>query len=145
MKTTRGKKHTHQTKTAAERNEEALFQKVRTYINTEWRTHATAAWDNYQQFGRGFILLEGIPPKKMGYCAQQLPQQADTFATFSTAIQELAQLIDTYDPTKQVIFVVLLPINQQLHIHFAAYAENPPPPEAWVAFKDFKERKHAKP
>jgi hypothetical protein len=143
MKHTKRSKNTRGSHHTSNPTEQKQWQLLRTYIKQEWRTHATAAWDNFQQYGRGFILLEGIPPRKMGYCAQQLPEQADAFKQLSL-LPELDNLIKTYDPTKQVIFVVLFPEGEKVHVHFSAYAEHPSPPEAWVTFKDFKNSTQAK-
>ena len=96
-----------------------------------WVEAARLAWVSYQAHGRGAVLLDfrlyESPPDQLpfsGYARQQ------DIAGHDDNLAQLRELVETYDPQKEVILVVYTPLGDTFIERLSALEGRPTPPEA---------------
>jgi hypothetical protein len=96
-------------------------------VDTHWETAARHAWRQFDQRGRGAIVFPVAP----GTEGERQPLRYLTFsdaeAAASGAFSKLYELIQDYDPERQVVIAAALPDDRTV---FDVYERVPPPPEA---------------
>ena len=97
-------------------------------VETHWETAARHAWRQYQQRGRGAIVF---PVEPDADDSKRTPLQYLTFTDEEAAAQgafdRLHELVETYDPSTQVVAAAVLPDERTV---FDVYERSPSPPEA---------------
>jgi hypothetical protein len=97
-------------------------------VDTHWDTAARHAWRQYQQRGRGAIVFSVEPDADE---SKRTPLQYLTFTDEAAAqdgtFERLHELVDSYDPEREVIAAAVLPDERTV---FDVYEQAPPPPEA---------------
>jgi hypothetical protein len=69
-------------------------------LEQNWVVIASLAWKGYREKGRGFLLVDEIPPQRMMYMSPGIGRPADVIEN------ELDAWVREYDPTKEILIVV---------------------------------------
>lgn len=102
-------------------------------VKTHWETAARHAWRQHEQRGRGAIVFQLQQTDSNAPAADetQTPLRYLTFTDPDAAAQgafaKLHELVDTYDPEREVVVAAVLPDNRTV---FDVYERTPSPPEA---------------
>lgn len=96
-----------------------------------WGEAAGLAWVSYQTHGRGAVIVDfrpyESPPDKLplgGYARQQ------DIASDDDNLTQLRHLVKTYDPQKEIVFVVYTPLGDTIIELLPALEGRPTPAEA---------------
>jgi len=97
-------------------------------VDRHWETAARHAWRQFQQRGRGAIVF---PVGDTADGAERTPLKYLTFtdaeAAESGAFERLHQLVQSYDPKREVVAAAVLPDERTV---FDVYERLPIPPDA---------------
>ncbi|MFO8098600.1 MAG: hypothetical protein R6T83_03145 [Salinibacter sp.] len=97
-------------------------------VDQYWTTVARHAWRQYQNRGRGAIVFTVDPSAPED---ERTPLRYLTFtdeeAAKSGAFSKLHELVETYEPEREVVVAAVLPDEQTV---FDVQAHSPPPSEA---------------
>ena len=97
-------------------------------VDEYWQTAARHAWRQYQNRGRGAIVFTIDPSAED---RERTPLRYLTFSDERAAqdgsFSKLFELVETYDPEKEVVIAAVLPDNRTV---FDVHKETPAPPEA---------------
>jgi len=96
-----------------------------------WIDAAGRAWQAYDAYGRGAIILDfrpyETPPDQLpfaGYARRQDVNRADE------NLAQLGELIDSYDPTVEIVCVIYTPLGDTVFERLPAFGGRPTPPKA---------------
>ncbi|MFP4227347.1 MAG: hypothetical protein ACLFTE_00810 [Salinivenus sp.] len=97
-------------------------------VDEYWTTVARHAWRQYQNRGRGAIVFTVDPSAAEG---ERTPLRYLTFtdeeAARTGAFSKLHELIESYDPEREVVVAAVLPDERTV---FDVHARSPTPSEA---------------
>lgn len=97
-------------------------------VASHWGTAARHAWRQYQERGRGAIVF---PLSEDASADDRTPLQYLTFddadAAREGAFSMLYELVQTYNPTEEVVIAAVLPDERTV---FDVYEDSPAPPDA---------------
>lgn len=96
-------------------------------VDTHWDTAARHAWRQYEQRGPGAIVFPVEPDSTDERRPLRYLTFSDAEAAEEGAFAKLYELVQTYDPEREVVIAVELPDNRTV---FDVYEQTPPPPEA---------------
>lgn len=102
-------------------------------VERHWDTAARHAWRQYEQRGRGAIVFQLQQTESDAPAAddRQTPLRYLTFTDEEAARQgsfaKLHELVDAYDPERQVVVAAVLPDDRTV---FDVYERTPVPPDA---------------
>lgn len=98
---------------------------------TQWATIARHAWAQYQQRGRGAIVVSLQNPGAAGEePLRYLTFQGDRDEIAASSMAMLHELVTSYDPRAEAVVAVVLPDERTV---FDVFAHTPPPAEAATA------------
>lgn len=97
-------------------------------VATQWATIARHAWAQYQQRGRGAIVVSLQRPGTEGEePLRYLTFRGDRDEIAQSAMAQLHQLVESYNPETEAVVAVVLPDERTV---FDVFAESPPPEDA---------------
>ncbi len=97
-------------------------------VATQWATIARHAWAQYRQRGRGAIVVSLQHPSTEGEePLRYLTFRGDRDEIAQSAMAQLHQLVESYDPEAEAVVAVVLPDERTV---FDVFAESPPPEDA---------------
>lgn len=96
-------------------------------VDSHWTTAARHAWKQYDERGRGAIVFPVDPTADGDRQPLRYLTFTDEDAAAGGAFAKLYELVQTYDPTEQVVIAAALPDDRTV---FDVYTRTPPPPEA---------------
>ena len=89
-------------------------------ITLSWHILAAQAYSGYLKYGKGHLLLKGIPPTETLYATQK---------SDAGEIDYVGYLVENYDPSKEVVIVVDCPNRK--YLDFFTFSGLPTPPVAY--------------
>jgi Ni,Fe-hydrogenase III component G len=96
-------------------------------VDTHWETAARHAWRQYEQRGRGAIVFPVEPSSDGDRQPLRYLTFSDEEAAATGAFATLYELVQDYDPERQVVVAAALPDDNTV---FDVYERTPAPPDA---------------
>lgn len=94
----------------------------------QWETIARHAWSQYQQRGRGAIVVSLQTPGAEGEePLRYLTFQGDRDEIAQSSMAMLHRLVESYDPRTEVVVAIVLPDERTV---FDVFSETPSPQDA---------------
>jgi hypothetical protein len=96
-------------------------------VDTHWETAARHAWRQYEHSGRGAIVFPVEPSRDGDRQPLRYLTFSDEEAAATGAFSTLYELVQDYDPERQVVVAAALPDDNTV---FDVYERTPAPPDA---------------
>jgi hypothetical protein len=100
-------------------------------ILAHWVVAAASAWTAFQAYGRGAVLVDfrgdEVPPDQLPLTGYIRPQD---IKTGDDNLEPLRNLMESYNPEREVLFVIYTPLGDTVIELIAAFEGRLTPPEA---------------